>query len=95
MAVRIACAAAVLAAAVVVYALLLVRRYRELRRLLARERASHGLMTGLLVRDFELCRARLDAAVAQERVAAAAGRVLDEALSTHHHRTPPTEGGPR
>lgn len=92
MAVRIACAAAVLAAAVVVYAVLLVRRYRELCRLLARERASYGLMTGLLVRDFELCRARLDHAIAQERVAAAAGRVLDEALA-HNPMTPPTEGG--
>ena len=90
MAVRIALAAAVPTAAVVVYAL--ARQYVRNRRL-RRELASYRLTAGCMARDLAEFRRRLDHAVAQERVAAAAGRVLDEALATHNPMTPPTEGG--
>lgn len=93
MAVRTATAAAVITAAVVVYALVQLRRNRQLRRLLARERASHHLMAGCMARDITEFRLRLNQATAQERVAAAASRVLDEALAHHYPMTPPTEGG--
>jgi hypothetical protein len=89
-AVRIACAAAVLTAAVVVYAL--SRQYARNRRL-RRELASYRLTAGCMARDLEQFRRRLDQAIAQERVTAAAGRVLDEALAHHNPMTPPTEGG--
>ena len=95
MAVRTTTAAAVFAAAVVVYALVQSRESRRLRRLLVRERATHQLTTGCLVRDLDRFRFRLHQAVVQDAVAAAAGRVLDEALSTHNNTTPPMEGGPR
>lgn len=95
MAVRTTTAAAVFTAAVVVYALVQSRRSRRLRRLLVRERATHHLMTGCLVRDLDRFQHRLSQALVQDAVAAAAGRVLDEALSTHDHSTPPMEGGPR
>jgi hypothetical protein len=93
MAVRTATAAAVLTAAVAVYAL--ARRDRRLRRQLARERASYRLMSGCLVRDLDTFRRRMHLVVAQQAVLAAAGLVLDDALAHHDHSTPPTEGGPR
>ena len=87
-------AVAVLAAAVAVYALAVARRNRELRRQLATEGASHRLMAGCLVRDLERFRHRLNHAMAQHAVLAAAGLVLDESLARHdHNSTPPTEGG--
>lgn len=89
-------AAAVFTAAVVVYALVQARRVRALRRVLLRERASHRLVAGCLVRDLDRFRSRLHEAVVQDAVAVAAGRVLDEALTTHNNsKTPPMEGGPR
>ncbi|MEU8469626.1 hypothetical protein AB0F30_17160 [Streptomyces sp. NPDC029006] len=90
-----ATAAAVFTAAVVVYALVEARRVRRLRRVLVRERATHHLTTGCLVRDLDRFQRRLHQAVVQDAVAAAAGRVLDEALSTHNPKIPPMEGGPR
>lgn len=93
MAVRTATAAAVFTAAVAVYAL--ARRDRRIRRQLARERATHRLMSGCLVRDIEAFRSRMNHTVAQQAVLTAAGLVLDDALAHHDHSTPPTEGGPR
>lgn len=91
-----ATAAAVFTAAVAVYALARrERRMRELRRVLAREQASHRLMSGCLVRDLEVFRRRIDPLLAQQSVLASAGLVLDDALSAHDHTTPPMEGGPR
>jgi hypothetical protein len=90
-----ATAAAVLTAAVAVYALHVSCRNRRLRRLLASERVSSRLMTGCLVRDLAEFRRRLGHAMAQQAVLAAAGLVLDDALSAHDSTTPPTEGGPR
>jgi hypothetical protein len=94
-AVRTASAAAVLAAAAVVYALVQSRRNQELNRLLVRERASGRLMAGCLARDREVFIRRLNAAMAQDSVAAAAGRRLDGALAHNKPTTPPMEGGPR
>jgi hypothetical protein len=90
-------AAAVLAtAAVAVYALHVVRRNRRLQSVLDRERATHRLTAGCLVRDLEVFRRRMNQVLAQHAVIAAAGLVLDESLARHDHKTiPPTEGGPR
>jgi len=90
-----AVAAAVLTAAVAVYALAQARRTRVLSRQLARERVSHRLTSGCLVRDLDVFRRRLGQAMAQQAVLAAAGLVLDDALSDHDPMTPPMEGGPR
>jgi hypothetical protein len=96
MAVRTTTAAAVFTAAVVVYGVVQARRARAVQRVLVRERASHHLVAGCLVRDLDRFRSRLHEAVVQDAVAAAAGRVLDEALSTNNiSKTPPMEGGPR
>jgi hypothetical protein len=95
LAVRTTTAAAVFTAAVVVYAVVQSCRARRLRRVLVRERASHHLVAGCLARDLDRFQRRLDAVLVQDAVAAAAGRVLDEALSAHDPRTPPMEGGPR
>ena len=90
-------AAAVLAAAVAVYAVL-----RERDRRLRREAAAQRQMAGGAHRDtvalreqLEVFRRRLNPLLAQQAVIAAAGLVLDDAL---HHDTridPTTEGGPR
>jgi predicted Zn-dependent peptidase len=66
-----------------------------LRRVLVRERASHQLVAGCLARDLDRFQRRLDAVLVQDAVAAAAGRVLDEALSARDPKIPPMEGGPR
>lgn len=95
MAARVFPAAAVLTAAVVVYALHVSCRNRCLRRRLARERATHHLVAGCLARDLEEFQRRLGEAVAQEVVAAAAGCALGEALTDHKTTIPPTEGGTR
>ncbi|MFF9287471.1 hypothetical protein [Streptomyces griseosporeus] len=92
MAVRIGSAAAVLAAAVAVYALV---RERRLRRRLVLERASGRLMAGCLAHDLEVFRSRVTPLLAQQAVVTAAGRVLDDALSAHDPQVPPMEGGPR
>jgi hypothetical protein len=89
-------AAAVLTAAVAVYALHQACRNRYLRRRLARERASHRLVAGCMARDLETFRRRMHLVLVQHAVIAAAGLVLDESLARHDHKTfPPTEGGPR
>jgi hypothetical protein len=90
-----ATAAAVLTAAVAVYALHVSRRNRRLRSELSRDRASHRLMAGRLVHDLERFRQRLNHAMAQQAALAAAGLVLDDVLSPHNHKTPPTKGGPQ
>jgi hypothetical protein len=93
---RVVPAAAVLTtAAVVVYAVVRSRRDRRLRQQLARESASHRLMAGCLARDLEVFRRRLNEVLAQHAVLTAAGLVLDESLSAHDPKSPPTEGGPR
>jgi hypothetical protein len=92
MAVRIIPAAAVLTAAVAVYALV---RDRRLRRTLARERASHRLMAGCLSRDLEAFRRRISPLLAQQVVVSAAGPVVDDVLSARDPQVPPMEGGPR
>jgi hypothetical protein len=91
--VRVVSAAAVLAAAVAVYAV--VRRDRRLRRQLARERVEHRLTDACLLRDLEEFRGRLERAVAQQAVADAAGLVLDAALAAPYPIDPPEEGDPR
>lgn len=90
-----ALAAAVFTAAVAVYALAESRRVCGLRRELVRERASHRLMTGCLVRDLEVFRCRLGQVVAQQAVVAAAGQVVAESLAHYDETTPPMEGGTR
>ena len=95
MAVRTATAAAVLAAAVAVYAVVQSRRSRRLRRQLTTERVSSRLMAGCLVRDVDALQHRLAREMAQHAVLASAGLVLDDALSAHDPTTPPMEGGPR
>lgn len=93
-AVRSVTAAAVLAAAVLVYAA--VRRDRRLHRQLAQERVaatSSRLMAGCVYRDLNAFRRRIDLAAAQRAVVDAADRVLDEALATHSI-DPTQEGGP-
>lgn len=95
MAARIVPTAAVRTAAVVVYALHVSCRNRRLRRLLARERATHHLVAGSMARDLEEFQRRMGEALVQDAVAAAAGCALDEALTNHHTTIPPTEGGTR
>lgn len=95
MAVRTVSAAAVLAAAVLVYAA--VRRDRRMHRELARERAaatSSRLMAGCVVRDLDAFRSRMDLALAQRAVVAEADRALDEALALHSINPYDPEGGP-
>ncbi|CQR59197.1 hypothetical protein [Streptomyces leeuwenhoekii] len=88
--------AAVLTAAVAVYALV-VRRERRLRR----EAVSQRLMAGCVQRDntalrdqLEGFRRRLAVEMAQQSVVAAAVVVLDDALSGRSSRDASTEGGP-
>lgn len=90
-----AVAAAVFTAAVAVYAVHVSCRCRRLGRELVRERVSHRLVAGCLARDLAELRRRLGAVVAQQAVVAAAGLLLDDALSDHDPMSPPMEGGPR
>jgi uncharacterized protein HemX len=94
---RSVCAAAVLAAAVVVYAVVHVRRDRAR---LQGQAAAQRLMAGCSERDvaalaaqLEEFRRRLGEAVAQDGVAAAAGSVLGDALAHRSRIDPNREGG--
>jgi hypothetical protein len=104
--VRTFTAAAALAAAVAVSAVA-VRRYREVHRVLARERATHRLTEGCLHRDLAAFQTRIGEAMARHEAGWAAwleaDLVLDEALAMHRvdphdpfddPLDPFTEGGP-
>lgn len=80
-------AAAVFSAAAAVYAL--VSREHRVRMELARERASHRLVEGCLVRDLEVFRVRLEAAVAAQARQGSAG------LPAGREYSGSLEGGPR
>lgn len=89
-------AAAVLAAAVAVYALV-ERDRRRLQRSVTAER----LMAGCASRDsdalrtqLEVFRRRMDLEVAGRRVVAEADEVVSQALAAHTHIDPYMEGGP-
>lgn len=94
--VRTLSAVAVLAAAAVA---VVVRRDR---RRLKREAVAQQLMAGCAYRDNAALaqqlhdfRRRLEPVLARQQVEAAAGRIVDNALSAYDPQSPPTEGGPR
>ena len=67
------------------------RTVRSMRRALTRERAARRLTELTQHRDLAVFRRRIDAAVAEQQVLEAAGRIVDQELA-RTTRTDPQEG---
>lgn len=85
--------AAVLTSAAVAVGLYCWRTIRSVRRALILERAARRLTENAQHRDLAVFRSRIDAAIAEQQVLEAAGRIVDQELA-RTTRTDPQEGDP-